>query len=43
VLRELIARPDTPLSETVKAHILGQLDAAEERFNAILEPSAGPQ
>jgi hypothetical protein len=43
VLRELIARPDTPLSETVKAHIQGQLDAAEERFDAMLGPSAGPQ
>ena len=36
VLRELIARADTPLSDAVKAHILGQLDAAQERFDAIL-------
>jgi (p)ppGpp synthase/HD superfamily hydrolase len=36
VLRELIAREDTPLSDPVKAHIRGQLDAAEERFDAIL-------
>jgi hypothetical protein len=36
VFRELIARPDTPLSDPVKEHIQSQLDAAEERFNAIL-------
>ena len=36
VLRELIARPDTPLSEDVKARILGQLDRAQERFTAVL-------
>jgi HD domain-containing protein len=36
VLRELIGRPDTPLSDAVKEHIRGQLDAAEERFTAIL-------
>jgi (p)ppGpp synthase/HD superfamily hydrolase len=36
VLRELISRPDTPLSEDVKVHIRSQLDAAEERFDAIL-------
>jgi (p)ppGpp synthase/HD superfamily hydrolase len=36
ILRELIGRPDTPLSDAVKAHIRGQLDAAEERFTAIL-------
>jgi len=35
VLRELIARPDTPLSEAVKAHILGQLDRAAQRFTAL--------
>lgn len=35
VLRELIARPDTPLSDDAKAHILGQLDRAAERFAAI--------
>jgi len=37
VFRDLIARPDTPLTEDVKQHILGQLDSAEERFDAILE------
>ena len=37
VFRDLIARSDTPLSEDVKQHILGQLDSAEERFDAILE------
>lgn len=36
ILRELIARPDTPLSDDVKAHIRDQLDAAEQRFTAIL-------
>jgi len=35
--RELITRPDTPLSETAKAHILDQLDLAEVRFAAILD------
>lgn len=37
VFRDLIARPDTPLTDDVKQHILGQLDSAEERFDAILE------
>jgi (p)ppGpp synthase/HD superfamily hydrolase len=36
ILRELIAREDTPLSDAVKEHIRTQLDAAEERFVAIL-------
>jgi (p)ppGpp synthase/HD superfamily hydrolase len=36
VLRELLARPDTPLADDVKAHIAGQLDLAERRFAAIL-------
>ena len=36
VFRELISRTDTPLAEHVKAHILRQLDSAEERFAAIL-------
>ena len=36
VFRDLIARPDTPLEQSVKEHILGQLDSAEERFDAIL-------
>jgi hypothetical protein len=38
VLRELILRPDTPLSDEVKAHITAQLDQAAERFGAILAP-----
>lgn len=37
VLRELVARPDTPLSPHVKQHIFRQLDLAEERFSAILD------
>jgi hypothetical protein len=43
VLRELIARPDTPLSEDVKAHIISQLDLARQRFAAVTDhgPSAG--
>jgi (p)ppGpp synthase/HD superfamily hydrolase len=36
VLRDLIARSDTPLSEAAKALILGQLDLAQERFTAVL-------
>jgi hypothetical protein len=36
VLRELVGRPDTPLTEDVKAHIARQLDLAEQRFAAIL-------
>ena len=39
VLRELVARPDTPLSEAAKARILGQLDRAAERF-AIIRDAA---
>lgn len=50
VLRELIGRPDTPLSRWVKRHIFDQLDLAEERFRDILDgppaggtgPAAGP-
>ena len=34
-LRELILRPDTPLETDVKDMIVGQLDAARERFAAI--------
>jgi len=37
VLRELVARPDTPLADDVKEHIAGQLDLAEQRFAAILD------
>jgi (p)ppGpp synthase/HD superfamily hydrolase len=36
-LRELVGRPDTPLSVQAKDHILDQLDLAEERFAAILD------
>ncbi len=36
-LRELVGRPDTPLSIEAKHHILDQLDLAEERFAAILD------
>ena len=36
-LRELVGRPDTPLSTIAKEHILDQLDLAEERFAAILD------
>jgi hypothetical protein len=35
VLRDLIARPDTPLDAAVKEHILGQLDRAADRFAAL--------
>ncbi|MET8908163.1 HD domain-containing protein [Micromonospora sp. NPDC004551] len=37
VFRDLIGRPDTPLSAPVKRHIFAQLDLAEERFSAILD------
>jgi (p)ppGpp synthase/HD superfamily hydrolase len=36
-LRDLVGRPDTPLSIEAKDHILDQLDLAEERFAAILD------
>jgi hypothetical protein len=39
VLEELIARSDTPLSAEVKAHILGQFEAARQRFAAIMSAS----
>jgi len=35
VLRELIARPDTPLDAEAKQHILSQLDRAADRFAAL--------
>jgi HD domain len=38
VLRELIARPDTPLDDAVRARILTQLDQAADRFTALLAP-----
>jgi hypothetical protein len=40
ILRELIARPDTPLSMAVKQHIFEQLTLAEERFSGILDQPA---
>ncbi|MDO3705184.1 HD domain-containing protein [Micromonospora sp. C28SCA-DRY-2] len=40
VFRDLVTRPDTPLSAPVKRHILDQLDLAEERFSAILDQPA---
>jgi HD domain len=36
VLRELIARPDTPLDARTREHILAQLDRAADRFAAVL-------
>jgi hypothetical protein len=38
ILRDLIARPDTPLDAAAKEHILAQLDRAEGRFAAVLPP-----
>ncbi|MER7167120.1 phosphohydrolase [Micromonospora sp. NPDC000207] len=43
ILRELVARPDTPLSAPVKQHIFDQLDLAEERFSAILDQPVRPR
>src|SRR6516225_8414138 len=40
VLRDLIARPDTPLDALAKQHILAQLDRAAGRF-AALQPDPG--
>ena len=40
VLADLIARPDTPLAPPVKARILGQLVAAQQRFAVITQASA---
>ncbi|WP_341716141.1 phosphohydrolase [Micromonospora sp. FIMYZ51] len=40
LFRDLVTRPDTPLSAPVRQHILGQLDLAEERFSAILDQPA---
>ncbi|WP_431729309.1 HD domain-containing protein [Verrucosispora sp. TAA-831] len=42
VYRDLVTRPDTPLSAAVRRHILDQLDLAEERFSAILDQPAHP-
>ncbi|MEV6323440.1 HD domain-containing protein [Nocardia sp. NPDC051787] len=36
VYRDLVTRPDTPLADHVRQHILDQLDRADERFDAIL-------
>jgi hypothetical protein len=41
VLRDLIARPDTPLAPAARQRILDQLDRAEARFAAILPPAPG--
>jgi hypothetical protein len=38
ILRDLIARSDTPLDPAAKEHILAQLDRAEDRFAAVLLP-----
>lgn len=38
IYRDLVTRPDTPLADHVKQHILDQLDRADERFEAILAP-----
>ena len=38
VLREMIARTDTPLGDEAKARIAGQLDLAAERFSALRSP-----
>lgn len=36
VYRSLVKRTDTPLADSVKQHILTQLDSAAQRFDAIL-------
>src|SRR5580704_10208204 len=42
VLRDLIARPDTPLDAAAKEHILAQIDRAADRFAALRgDPAAG--
>ena len=40
-LAELAARPDTPLTDRVKARILAQLGTATDRFDAIIAASSG--
>jgi hypothetical protein len=42
VLRDLIARPDTPLSAAASQRILRQLDRAGKRYSAILPPAGEP-
>ncbi|MEJ3749546.1 HD domain-containing protein [Actinomycetes bacterium KLBMP 9797] len=37
ILRDLLTRPDTPLDDEAKQHIIEQLDLAERRFAAILD------
>lgn len=37
IFRDLVNRPDTPLTAEVRAHILDQLKLAEQRFAAILD------
>jgi hypothetical protein len=41
-LADLTARPDTPLTDSVKDHILAQLHSASGRFDAILAISGEP-
>ncbi|MBR7835796.1 HD domain-containing protein [Actinospica durhamensis] len=41
LMRDLAARPDTPLTDAVKAYIDDQLATAAERFTAILAEDAG--
>ena len=41
ILRDMVTRPDTPLSDEVKQRICEQLDLAEVRFDAILGLPAG--
>lgn len=41
LMRELAGRPDTPLSDEVKAYIDDQLATAAERFTAILAEDSG--
>ena len=41
-LRELIARPGTPLSEQARMRIISQLDQAAERFSAITPGGTRP-
>jgi len=36
VLRDLVRRPDTPLDDEARAHVLSQLDLAEQRLAAIV-------
>lgn len=42
VLRDVITRPDTPLSAAARQRILDQLDRAAERFSALLPPGSSP-